>query len=86
MVTTTTAPRLVSFGNVRGGQRILDVGCGAGVVAISARRRGARVPGIDRTLDLLQRASENAAIADIDMDWYEGDAERLPFDMPSIRC
>lgn len=61
MVTTTTAPRLVSFADVRAGQH--------------------------RTLELLQRARENAAIADIDMDWHEGDAERLPSMMvPSIRC
>jgi SAM-dependent methyltransferase len=80
LVTSTTAPRLVGFAGVRAGQQVLDVGCGTGVVAITARRRGARVTGIDLTPELLQRARENAAIADVDIEWHEGDVESLPFD------
>jgi 2-polyprenyl-3-methyl-5-hydroxy-6-metoxy-1,4-benzoquinol methylase len=62
LVTSTTAPRLVGFAGVRAGQQVLDVGCGTGVVAITARRRGARVTGIDLTPELLQRARKNAVI------------------------
>jgi 2-polyprenyl-3-methyl-5-hydroxy-6-metoxy-1,4-benzoquinol methylase len=80
LVTSTTAPRLVGFAGVRTGQRVLDVGCGTGVVAITARRREARVVGIDLTPELLQRARENATIAGVDIEWHEGDVENLPFD------
>jgi len=79
LVTATTAPRLVGFAGVRAEQRVLDVGCGTGVVALTARRRGARVTGLDLTPELLQRARENAAIAGVDIEWHEGDAENLPF-------
>ena len=79
LVTATTAPRLVGFAGVRADQRVLDVGCGTGVVAVTAGRRGARVTGLDLTPELLQRASENSAIAGVDIEWREGDAESLPF-------
>ncbi len=79
LVTCTTAPRLVGFAGVRPGQRVLDVGCGTGVVAITARHRGARVTGIDLTPELLQRARENMTIAGVDIEWHEGDVESLPF-------
>jgi SAM-dependent methyltransferase len=80
LMTSMTAPRLVRFAGVRANQQVLDVGCGTGVVAITARRHGARVTGIDLTPELLQRAKENAAIADVDVVWREGDAETLPFE------
>ena len=79
-VTTPAAARLVKFANVRGGQNVLDVGCGTGVAAITAARIGARVRGIDLTPELLERARENARIANVEIDFREGDVEALPFD------
>ncbi len=78
-VTTPPAARLVHFASVQSGQRLLDVGCGTGVVAITAARRGARVSAIDLTPQLLDRARENARTAGVQVDWHEGDAEQLPF-------
>ena len=77
--TTPTAARLVRFAGVRSGQRVLDVGCGTGVVAITAARIGARVNGLDLTPELLERARENAKIAEVTIDFREGDAEQLPY-------
>src|SRR4029077_38066 len=57
----------------------IDVGCGTGVVAITAARIGARVRGVDLTSELLERARENARIANLEIDFREGDAEALPF-------
>ena len=65
---------------VRPGQRVLDVGCGTGVAAITAARLGADVYGIDLTPQLLERARENSAIAETRVDWREGDAEQLPYE------
>lgn len=79
-LTTPTAARLVRFAGVRPGQKVLDVGCGTGVVTITARRTGAVVTGLDLTPELLAVARENAAIVEVDdIAWQEGDAENLPF-------
>ena len=78
--TTPPAARLVRHAGVHEGARVLDVACGTGVVAVTAARRGARVTGLDLTPELLERARENAAIAGVEIDWHEGDAEQLPFE------
>jgi SAM-dependent methyltransferase len=79
-VTTAPAATLVRFAGARAGQHVLDVGTGTGVVAITARRAGAKVTGLDLTPELLARAKENAAIAEVDdIAWRDGDAESLPF-------
>lgn len=77
--TIPPAARLVHYARVRAGQRVLDVGCGTGVVAVTAARLGARVAGIDLTPELLERARENSGIAEVEVDWREGDVEALPF-------
>src|SRR5438128_11256055 len=78
-LTTPAAARLVKWANVRAGQNVLDVGCGTGVVAITAARIGARAHGIDLTPELLERARENASIAQMEIDFRQGDAEELAF-------
>ena len=78
--TTPVAGHLVHFAGVASGQALLDVGTGTGVVAITARRKGAKVTGLDLTPFLLTQAKENASIAGFsDILWQEGDAESLPF-------
>lgn len=77
--TTVPAARLVQFAGLQSGQRVLDVACGTGVVAVTAARRGAAVTGLDLTPELLAVARENARIAAVDIDWHEGDVEELPF-------
>lgn len=79
-MTTPTAARLVKFAGVRSGQRVLDVGCGTGVVALTAARLGAKVTGLDLTPEPLDRARENSSLGDLRIDWHEGDAEELPFE------
>jgi SAM-dependent methyltransferase len=78
-VTTSAAARLVRFAGISAGMRILDVGCGTGVVAITAACLGARVDAIDLTPQLLDRARENARIAKVEIQFREADAEELPF-------
>lgn len=79
--TTPVAGHLVRFARVGSGQKVLDVGTGTGVVAITARRLGAAVTGLDLTPELLAQAKIGAALAgNEDITWHEGDAEALPFD------
>src|SRR5262245_60234703 len=78
-MTTPVAARLVKHAGIRAGQEVLDVGCGTGVVAITAARIGARGRGLDLTPELLERARENARIAGVEIDFLEGDVEALPF-------
>ena len=78
-ITTPAAARLVRFAGISSGMRVLDVGCGTGVVAITAARLGARVDAIDLTPQLLEHARENARIAQVDVEFLEADAEQLPF-------
>ncbi|WP_394836444.1 class I SAM-dependent methyltransferase [Pendulispora rubella] len=79
-ISGSVAPQLVRFAGIADGTSVLDVGCGTGVVALTAARVGARVTGLDLTPELLQHAKENARTMRVDIDWHEGDVEALPFD------
>jgi ubiquinone/menaquinone biosynthesis C-methylase UbiE len=54
--TTANVPTLVKAAGVRAGQRVLDVGTGTGVAAITAARAGAHVAAVDPTPELLAQA------------------------------
>ena len=73
------AGHLVRFAGIRAGQKVLDVGTGTGVVAITAARQGAAASGLDLTPALLEQARQSAPIAGLTVDWTEGDAENLPY-------
>lgn len=79
-LTTPVAAHIVDFADVRSGEKVLDVACGTGVVAITAARRRAMVSALDLTPELLEHARENERVAECGpIDWTEGDAERLPY-------
>ena len=46
--------------NLRAGEKVLDVACGAGSTALPAARFGANVTGIDIAPNLIEEARENA--------------------------
>lgn len=77
--TIPAAARLVQHAAIKPGMHVLDVGCGTGVVAITAARLGTRTSAIDLTPQLLERARENARISEVEVDFLEADAEDLPF-------
>jgi SAM-dependent methyltransferase len=61
------------------GTWLLDVGCGAGQLALIAARAGARVTGCDISTNWLEKARERAAVEDLEIAFEEGDAEALPY-------
>lgn len=77
--TTIPAAKLVSFAKVARGETLLDVGCGTGVVAVTAARLGAKTKGLDLSPVLLEVARKNAATAKVEIELAEGDAEKLPY-------
>lgn len=62
-----------------GGERLLDVACGAGQTAIPAAHRGLRVHGVDIARNLVDHARRRAAEEGIVAHFEEGDAEQLPY-------
>ena len=78
-MTASVAPRLVKLAGITRGAKVLDVGCGTGVVALTAARLGAEVTGIDFTPELVAHARENASLMGLELVLQEGDAEALAF-------
>jgi len=76
---------LIRLVNISPDKSILDVACGNGNTAISARKIGARVTGLDLTPELLDQAVEEELMAEMDgIEWKQGDAEALPFEDESF--
>jgi SAM-dependent methyltransferase len=61
------------------GTRVLDLGCGAGQIAIPAAKAGAEVTGIDIATNQIEAARAQAAAAGLTVRFEEADAEELPF-------
>jgi SAM-dependent methyltransferase len=78
----TLAPihdRVVDALRLREGERVLDVACGTGAVALRAVRAGADVTGLDISPDQLAKARAAAAEEGLDVRFDEGDAQALPY-------
>ena len=61
------------------GDRLLDVACGSGQLALLAARRGARVTGVDIAANWIEAARGRAAHEGLAADFDQGDAEDLPY-------
>jgi 2-polyprenyl-6-hydroxyphenyl methylase/3-demethylubiquinone-9 3-methyltransferase len=57
------------------GRKVLDVGCGGGLLAEAMARQGAKVTGIDLVPAALDAARRHAAAADVQLEYLEGSAE-----------
>lgn len=65
---------------VKPGTRLLDIGCGAGQLALIAARAGAQVTGCDISTNWLEKAQARAADEGLTITFEEGDAESLPYE------
>ena len=72
-------PILVDAAGIGPGQRVLDIGAGAGNAAIPAAQAGATVVASDLTPELLEIGRQNAARLGHDIAFEEADAEALPY-------
>ena len=66
---------------IKSGETVLDVGCGTGEVAITAktRARAGKVYGIDPAPEMIAVARSKAARKKLDIDFRVGVIEALPF-------
>ena len=77
--------RLIKYVKLQTDDSVLDLACGYGNTAITARAIGAKVTGVDITPKLLALAKEEEKISSISgIDWKEGDVEDLPFEDESF--
>jgi arsenite methyltransferase len=72
-----------SLGRLRQGERVLDLGSGAGtdsLIAVQMVGPEGSVTGIDMTAEMLEKARAAAVELGVDnVDFVEGEVERLPF-------
>ncbi|MDR1280557.1 MAG: 50S ribosomal protein L11 methyltransferase [Opitutaceae bacterium] len=74
--TTTTTAAVAAAGSGLGGKRVIDAGCGSGILALSAARLGFReVDAFDNDPEAVRVSRENAALNDLAgaVRFYEGD-------------
>jgi SAM-dependent methyltransferase len=83
-VIESVGPRVVEVAAVTGDDVVLDVACGNGNATIPAAETGAKVTGIDLTPSLLEAGKAAAKEAGVEIEWIEGDAQKLPFDDDSF--
>jgi ubiquinone/menaquinone biosynthesis C-methylase UbiE len=74
--------QLLSLAHLRGGEAVLDVGCGTGTLAILARQQvgpSATVCGIDGSPEMIARARSKAKRAGAIVRFETAAAQELPF-------
>jgi ubiquinone/menaquinone biosynthesis C-methylase UbiE len=63
---------------------VLDVGTGTGFLALLFAEMGHKVTGIDLSSGMLEKAKRNAENMGLEIDFFHGDAENLPFENGSF--
>ena len=79
--------RLLDLARLRPGERVLDVGCGTGTLAIAASRRVGRsgtVEGVDASPEMIARATRKAGQAGAEARFRTAAVEALPFPDASV--
>lgn len=64
---------LLSAINVSKGQRVLEMGCGTGIIALHCAKAGGRVTAVDVSLDAVECAKKNSKLNNIDLEIFQSD-------------
>ncbi|MBZ0301757.1 MAG: methyltransferase domain-containing protein [Anaerolineae bacterium] len=73
----------VSLAKIQPGEKVLDVGCGTGTLAVLAKQgdgRTAELHGIDAAPEMIERARQKAKTAHVEVDFQPGLAEDIRFE------
>jgi len=77
-----------SLGEIKPGQTVLDLGCGAGLDCLLAARRvgpSGRAIGVDMTPEMIHKATQNAlALGLANAEFRQGDIESLPVESGTV--
>lgn len=74
--------KMLDFAELKSGERVLDVGCGTGTLAIAAKRRvgaGGSVCGVDASPEMIARARKKAKRNSVEVNFENAVVEKLPF-------
>lgn len=74
--------RLTELARLQPGESVLDVGCGTGTLAITAKKRvgsSGAVVGIDASPEMIERAKRKALKAGVEVQFQTAIVEALPF-------
>ena len=73
--------QLIAQADIRSGQKVLDLGCGTGTLAIRIKQiqPGAEVIGLDADPDMLKTARYNSTRAEVSVSFDEGMTYQLPY-------
>jgi len=66
------------LGSLRG-KSLIDIGCGPGAYSVEFAKRGANVLGVDLSKKMLDKARNNAKMANVKLKLQKADAHSLPY-------
>lgn len=81
MPEATLKRRLIERANIQAGQRVIDLGCGTGTLAIMIKKASpeAQITGLDADEEVLSIAKSKAEKAHVNIKWDHGFAYELPY-------
>ena len=77
--------RVIAIVGLNPGDRVMDLGCGPGLLAIPFARAGMQVTAVDPEPDMLEAARSAARDVRVDLDLRRGSSFDLPSDSESFR-